>query len=49
MICGNIRMLADCRRLLNARGFNISPQIGVCGDYVIERAFSESFEKDAAA
>jgi len=42
-------MLADSRRLLDRRGFNISPQIGVCGDYVIERAFSESFEKDAAA
>ena len=49
MICGNIRMLADCRRLLDAREFNISPRIGVCGDYVIERAFSESFEKEAAA
>lgn len=49
MICGNIRMLADCRKLLDERGFDISPQIGVCGDYVIERAFSESFERDAAA
>jgi ferredoxin/flavodoxin---NADP+ reductase len=48
MICGNMAMLADCRRLLDARGFNISPQIGVPGDYVIERAFAESQEKEAA-
>lgn len=49
MICGNIGMLADCRRILDAQGFRISPQIGVPGDYVIERAFSESFEKGAVA
>lgn len=49
MICGNMDMLADCRRILDSRGFNISPQIGVPGDYVIERAFAESIERDAAA
>jgi len=49
MICGNMDMLADCRRLLDSRGFEISPHIGVPADYVIERAFAESVEKDAAA
>jgi len=41
MICGNQSMLAECRELLDERGFNISPRIGEAGDYVIERAFVE--------
>jgi ferredoxin--NADP+ reductase len=49
MICGNIGMLADTRRFLDAAGFDISPQIGICGDYVIERAFAESLERKEAA
>ncbi len=48
MICGNMSMLADTRQWLDASGFAISPQIGVCGDYVIERAFTESLERQAA-
>ena len=47
MICGNMRMLSDASRLLESRRFTPSPQIGVPGDCVIERAFVESF--DAAA
>jgi len=49
MICGNIDMLVDTRRILDARGFEISPQIGVCGDYVIERAFTESLALERKA
>jgi ferredoxin--NADP+ reductase len=41
MICGSPAMLADCSAMLNAHGFQISPQTGVAGDYVIERAFVE--------
>jgi ferredoxin--NADP+ reductase len=41
MICGNQAMLDDCCRLLDARGFHISPRQGEPGDYVIERAFVE--------
>ena len=41
MICGGPSMLKDTAALLNARGFAISPHIGVPGDYVIERAFVE--------
>ncbi|HET9642924.1 MAG TPA: ferredoxin--NADP reductase [Burkholderiaceae bacterium] len=41
MICGNQAMLDDCCRLLDARGFHISPRQGEAGDYVIERAFVE--------
>ncbi|QDX79846.1 ferredoxin--NADP(+) reductase [Denitratisoma sp. DHT3] len=41
MICGSPAMLADTSALLDARGFQISPHIGVVGDYVIERAFVE--------
>ncbi len=41
MICGSPTMLADTSRILNERGFEISPHIGVPGDYVIERAFVE--------
>lgn len=39
MVCGSPAMLADTRRLLDARGFALSPNIGEPGDYVIERAF----------
>lgn len=41
MICGSPGMLADTRRLLDARGFHCSPHIGTPGDYVFERAFVE--------
>jgi len=41
MICGSPQMLDDCRKLLDARGFTVSPHIGTPGDYVIERAFVE--------
>jgi ferredoxin--NADP+ reductase len=41
MICGSPTMLADTSRILDERGFTISPHIGVPGDYVIERAFVE--------
>ncbi len=44
MICGNMRMLADSTALLQARGFEPSPQIGVPGDYLVERAFVESLD-----
>jgi ferredoxin--NADP+ reductase len=42
MICGNMRMLAELSGMIESRGFTISPQIGVPGDYVIERAFVEA-------
>lgn len=41
MICGSPQMLADCRSLLDRRGFEVSAHIGVPGDYVFERAFVE--------
>ena len=41
MICGSPAMLADTCKLLDARGFEISPRQGERGDYVIERAFVE--------
>lgn len=41
MICGSPQMLTDTCALLDARGFHVSPRIGVAGDYVIERAFVE--------
>ncbi len=41
MICGSPGMLEDSSRLLDTRGFAISPHIGDPGDYVIERAFVE--------
>jgi ferredoxin--NADP+ reductase len=41
MICGNQAMLDDCCKLLDGRGFHISPRQGEQGDYVIERAFVE--------
>ncbi|HEY6898155.1 MAG TPA: ferredoxin--NADP reductase [Rhodocyclaceae bacterium] len=41
MICGSPAMLDDTCRLLDERGFVVSPRIGEPGDYVIERAFVE--------
>jgi len=41
MICGSPGMLEDSSKLLDSRGFAISPHIGDPGDYVIERAFVE--------
>ena len=41
MICGSPQMLEDTAAMLDARGFEVSPRIGVSGDYVIERAFVE--------
>jgi ferredoxin--NADP+ reductase len=39
MICGSIAMLDDISTLLDSRNFVVSPNQGVAGDYVIERAF----------
>ena len=41
MICGSPQMLADFRKILDARGFSAAPRIGVAGHYVFERAFVE--------
>ena len=41
MICGSPQMLADLRRILDARGFHCAPRIGTPGHYVFERAFVE--------
>ncbi|MCD9007945.1 ferredoxin--NADP reductase [Luteimonas sp. XNQY3] len=41
MICGSPQMLADFRRILDARGFEAAPRIGTPGQYVFERAFVE--------
>lgn len=41
MICGSPQMLKDTEHLLDARGFQVSPKIGIPGDYVIEKAFVE--------
>lgn len=41
MICGSPGMLADFRRILDARGFHVAPRIGSPGQYVFERAFVE--------
>jgi ferredoxin--NADP+ reductase len=41
MICGGPSMLADFRRILDARGFQAAPRIGTPGHYVFERAFVE--------
>ena len=49
MICGNMRMLADATRILDARGLQVSPHIGVPGDYVFERAFVESLDAGLTA
>jgi ferredoxin--NADP+ reductase len=42
MVCGSMRMIADFRRLLDDRGFALSPSIGIAADYVIERAFVDT-------
>jgi ferredoxin/flavodoxin---NADP+ reductase len=39
MVCGSPAMLTDTARLLDTRGFHLSPRGGAPGDYVIERAF----------
>ncbi|MEM8814694.1 MAG: ferredoxin--NADP reductase [Pseudomonadota bacterium] len=39
MICGSIPMLKDISAILDERGFEVSPNQGEAGDYVIERAF----------
>lgn len=41
MICGSPAMLVDLRKLLDARGFRVSPSVGEPGDYVYERAFAD--------
>ena len=41
MLCGSPQMLADFRKILDARGFSAAPRIGVAGHYVFERAFVE--------
>ncbi len=41
MICGSPAVLAGFRLLLDERGFNAAPKIGVPGHYVFERAFVE--------
>lgn len=41
MICGSAAMLDETSALLDARGFEISPHLGVPGHYVVERAFVE--------
>jgi len=39
MVCGSPAMLGDTAKLLDARGFHLSPRSGEPGDYVTERAF----------
>jgi ferredoxin/flavodoxin---NADP+ reductase len=41
MICGSPARLKKISSMLNGFGIQISPHIGVAGDYVIERAFVE--------
>lgn len=41
MICGSMAMLDETSALLEARGFEASPHIGVPGQFVVERAFVE--------
>jgi ferredoxin--NADP+ reductase len=41
MLCGSPAFLKDSCALLDELGFQISPNIGAAGDYVIERAFVE--------
>jgi ferredoxin--NADP+ reductase len=41
MICGSMAMLDETSALLEARGFESSPHIGVPGQFVVERAFVE--------
>jgi ferredoxin--NADP+ reductase len=42
MLCGSPALLKDMQKLLDERGFEVSPRQGEQGDYVIERAFVES-------
>ncbi|MEM7734532.1 MAG: ferredoxin--NADP reductase [Deinococcota bacterium] len=39
MLCGSLPMLRDTQAALEALGFEISPNQGLAGDFVIERAF----------
>ena len=41
MICGSPAMLKETAKMLDARGFKVSPSLGNPGDYVFERAFVE--------
>lgn len=41
MMCGSPAMLDDLCKILDERGFVVSPGVGEPGDYVIERAFVE--------
>ena len=41
MVCGNMAMLRDTTAALEQLGFEISPNQGTPGDFVIERAFVE--------
>lgn len=41
MLCGSPAMLDDTCALLDKAGLQVSPRIGIAGDYVIERAFVE--------
>lgn len=41
MICGSPAMLTDIRKMLDQRGFKVSPSVGEPGDYVYERAFAD--------
>ncbi|WVN42383.1 ferredoxin--NADP reductase [beta proteobacterium MWH-UniP1] len=41
MICGSPAMLKETSEMLDARGFKVSPSLGLPGDYVFERAFVE--------
>jgi ferredoxin--NADP+ reductase len=41
MICGSPAMLKETAEMLDAKGFKVSPSLGVAGDYVFERAFVE--------
>lgn len=41
MLCGSKDMLADLSKLLDERGFSVSPRQGDPGDYVMERSFVE--------
>ena len=41
MLCGSPGLLKDLTKMLDSMGFKGSPQQGVRGDYVIERAFVE--------
>lgn len=49
MLCGNMRMLKDATAFLESSGFAPSPQIGMPGDYLVERAFVDSVPEAAPA